>query len=154
MVGVRLPRTMLKKIEKVADALSADRSTTIRRILEWGLDSGLAIGLLRPGKGRGRVGEIAAATIAGYKASKAAEYARRAAPADKLAAEIKAHRADEDATERISALADKLALKPSQSSKKSGISVEPRAPAPPIESVPAPWGASAFDTAAVRKEKR
>jgi metal-responsive CopG/Arc/MetJ family transcriptional regulator len=54
MVGVRLPRKMLKKIAKVADALSADRSTAIRSILEAGLDSGRVIGLLQSGKGRGR----------------------------------------------------------------------------------------------------
>jgi hypothetical protein len=54
MVGVRLPRKMLKKIAKVADALSADQSTAIRSILEQGLESGMVIGLLRSGKGRGR----------------------------------------------------------------------------------------------------
>src|SRR5262249_44145677 len=59
MVGVRLPRKMLKKIAKVADALSADRSTAIRSILEAGLDSGMMIGLLRSGKSRGWTGEIA-----------------------------------------------------------------------------------------------
>ena len=64
MVGVRL----LKKIAKVADALSADRSTAIRSILEAGLDSGEMIGLLRSGKGRGRAGEIAMAMMAQFKA--------------------------------------------------------------------------------------
>src|SRR5262245_40489806 len=111
MVGVRLPRKMLKKIARVADALSADRSTAIRSILEYGLDSGMVSGLLRSGKGRGRTGEIAAAVMAQFKARKAAESAMRAAPADKPRAEIKAQRADEDAAQRISRIGDRLALK-------------------------------------------
>jgi predicted DNA-binding protein len=117
MVGVRLPRKMLKKIAKLADALSADRSTAIREILEWGLDSGQAIGLLRSGKGRGRAGEIAVLAMAELNASKAAEHATRAVPADKHEAEIKALRAAEHAAELVSNLGDKLAREQSEKSK-------------------------------------
>jgi hypothetical protein len=65
MVGVRLPPKMLKEVARVADALGSDRSTAIRSILEYGLDSGGVIGLLLSGKGRGRTGEIAMAMMDG-----------------------------------------------------------------------------------------
>jgi hypothetical protein len=48
MVGVCLPPKMLKKIARVADVLGADRSTAIRSILEYGLDSGMVIGCSDP----------------------------------------------------------------------------------------------------------
>jgi hypothetical protein len=50
MVGVRLPPKMLKKIARVAEALSADQSTAIRLILEDGLEFGRTNLLLRSGK--------------------------------------------------------------------------------------------------------
>lgn len=135
MVGVRL----LKKIAKVADALSADRSTAIRSILEAGLDSGEMIGLLRSGKGRGRGGEIAMAMMAQFKASKAAEHATRAAPAKRPQAEIKALRAAEDAVDRLSRIGDTLALKQAHKpSKSEATRIEPKPPAPSVESVPKP----------------
>src|SRR5215469_465936 len=139
MVGVRLPRKMLKKIARVADALSADRSTAIRSILEAGLDSGRVIGLLRSGKGRGRAGEIAMAMMAQFKASKAAEYATRAAPAKRPQAEIKALRAAEDAVDRLSSIGDRLALKQAHKPSKSEPPwIEPKPPAPSVEAVPKP----------------
>jgi hypothetical protein len=139
MVGFRLPRKMLKKIAKVADALSADRSTAIRSILEAGLDSGRVIGLLRSGKGRGWTGEIAMGIMAQFKASKAAEHATRAAPAKRPQAEIKALRAAEDAVDRLSRIGDRLALKQAHKPSKSEATwIEPKPPAPSVEPIPKP----------------
>lgn len=101
---------MLKKIDRVADALNADRSKAIRWVLERGLDSGYAIGLRRSGKGRSLAGEIAAGVMAQRKASWAAEHAASAAPAEKAQAEIKALRVAEDVQGRFGRIADKLAL--------------------------------------------
>jgi hypothetical protein len=139
MVGVRLPRKMLKKIARVADALNADQSTAIRSILESGLDSGRVIGLLRSGKGRGRTGEIAMAIMAQFKASKGGEHATRAAPAKRPQAEIKALRAAEDAVDRLSRIGDRLALKQAHKPSKSEATwIEPKPPAPSVAPVPKP----------------
>jgi hypothetical protein len=139
MVGVRLPRKMLKKIARVTDALSADRSTAIRSILEAGLDSGWAIGLLRSGKGCGRTGEIAVAIMAQFKASQAAEHATRAAPAKRPQAEIKALRAAEDAAEWLSRIGDRLALKQAHRPSKSEATwIEPKPPAPSVAPIRKP----------------
>jgi hypothetical protein len=159
MVGVRVPRKMLKKIAKVADALSADRSTAIRSILEAGLDSGRVIGLLQSGKGRGWTGEIAMGIMAQFKASKAAEHATRAAPAKRPQAEIKALRAAEDAVDRLSRIGDRLALKQAHKPSKSEATwIEPKPPcaisrAPP-EAYEACCAKRAPETATKKKTER
>jgi hypothetical protein len=135
VVPVRLPLKMLKKIARLTDALGGDRSTTVRQVLEWGLDSGWAHLLLRRGKGRGLAGEIAAAHVAEYRASKTAEHAARATPANKIQAETKAQRAGEDALERVNILGQRVALKQAQKPRKARPTpeqqVQPVSPAPP-----------------------
>jgi hypothetical protein len=90
----------------------------------------------RPGKGRSRTGEKAAAVTAQFKARKAAESAMRA---DKPRGEIKALRAAEDAAERVSRIGDRLALKQTHKPTKSEATwIEPKPPAPSFEPVPEP----------------
>jgi hypothetical protein len=58
MIGVRLPASGIKKIGKIAEAFSTNRSGAIRWLLERTLDSGLATILLRQGRWRGMTGRI------------------------------------------------------------------------------------------------
>ena len=108
MIGVRLPERMIKKIAKVAEARSANRSDAVRWLLEQGLDSGAAIGLLRTGHGRGMADRIARATMADVKAAAAEAAASR--DTDDVAAQIKALRAREDAIERTERVAQAMSV--------------------------------------------
>jgi hypothetical protein len=109
MVGVRLPAARLKQLDKLAGALSCDRSTAIRWLLDRAMDGGLARSLLRSaGKGHSRTDEIALAVVSEMKAKAAASAVKRARPADKPQAEIKALRAEEDAAERKASIVDRL----------------------------------------------
>jgi hypothetical protein len=110
MVGVRLPAAWLKQVDKIAAALSCDRSGAIRWLLDRAM-SGLPRALLRSGKGRGLTDAIVLATVADIKAKAAAHAVERARPADKPQAEIKALRAEEQAAERQASIADRLALR-------------------------------------------
>ena len=110
MVGVRLPAARLKQVDKIAAALSCDRSGAIRWLLDLAT-MGLPRALLRSGKGRNLTDAIALATVDDIKAKAAADAVERARPADKPQAEIKALRAEEQAAERQASIADRLALR-------------------------------------------
>ena len=110
MVGVRLPATQLKQVDKIAVALSCDRSRAIRWLLNLAMN-GLPRDLLRSGKGRSLTDAIALATVADIKAKAAADAVERARRVDKPQAEIKALRAEEQAAERQAIIADRLALR-------------------------------------------
>ena len=110
MVGVRLPATQLKQVDKIAVALSCDRSRAIRWLLNLAMN-GLPRALLRSGKGRSLTDAIALATVADIKAKAAADAVERARRVDKPQAEIKALRAEEQAAERQAIIADRLALR-------------------------------------------
>ena len=109
MVGVRLPAARLKQVDKIAAALSCDRSGAIRWLLDLAM-MGLPRALLRSGKGRNLTDAIALATVDDIKEA-AADAVERARPADKPQAEIKALRAEEQAAERQASIADRLALR-------------------------------------------
>jgi hypothetical protein len=109
MVGVRLPAARLKQVDKIAAALSCDRSGAIRRLLDLAMDSGVPRVWLRSGKGRNLTDAIVLATVSEMKAKDAAAAVERARPADKPRAEIKALRAEEQAAERQASIADRLA---------------------------------------------
>jgi hypothetical protein len=108
MVGVRLPAAMLRKIGKIAAALSCNRSAAIRWSLDVAMDSGQACALLRSGKGRRLTDAIVLAAAAEMKAKAAADAVERARPTDKLRAEINALRAEEQAAERQASAQDRL----------------------------------------------
>jgi hypothetical protein len=110
MVGVRLPAVRLKQVDKIAAALSCDRSGAIRWLLDHAM-SGLPGALLRSGKGRSLTDAILLAKVSDIKAKAAADAVERARPADKPQAEIKALRAEEQAAERHASIADRLALR-------------------------------------------
>jgi metal-responsive CopG/Arc/MetJ family transcriptional regulator len=105
MIGLRLPASTLRKIDKLTEALSLpDRSTTLRHLIAEGIDNNAW--LLRSGKGRGVTGRIVMAAAAKFKAAAA----ERAAESGDVAAEIKALRARERAEELASTEADRIAL--------------------------------------------
>jgi hypothetical protein len=110
MVGVRLPPAQLRRVDKIAAALSWDRSRVLRWVFGLGMD-GLPSTLLRSGKGRNLIDAIALARVDDVKAKAAADAVKRARPADKPRAEIKALRAEEQAEERRASIADRLALR-------------------------------------------
>jgi len=110
MIGVRLPAARLKQVDQIAAALSYDRSSAIRWLIDLAM-TGLPSLLLRSGKGRNRTDATALAMASDIKAKAAADAAERAHPADKAQAEIKALRAEEQAAERQSIIADTLALR-------------------------------------------
>jgi hypothetical protein len=97
-------------VDKIAAALSCDRSGAIRWLLDRAM-SGLPRALLRSGKGRGLTDAIVLAKVSDIKAKAAADAVERARPADKPQAEIKALRAEEQAAERQASIADRLALR-------------------------------------------
>ena len=68
MIGVRLPAGIIKKIGKIAEARSENRSAAIRWLIERALDSGAVILLLRQGRRRGVTGRIVQAHGAKIKA--------------------------------------------------------------------------------------
>jgi hypothetical protein len=110
MVGVRLSAARLKQIDKIAAALSCDRSRAIRWLLDLAMDGGRVHALLRSGRGRRLTDTIVRATVDDIRAKAAADAVERARPADKLQAEIKALRAEEQAAESQASIHDRLAL--------------------------------------------
>lgn len=110
MIPVRYPASIVKKMDKVAAALSVDRSTAFREVVKLGLERGRVILLLRRAKGRGTVGRIVGLMAATTRAKAARSAAGRATPADQPTAEIKALHAEEHAEVLLSSLADQLAL--------------------------------------------
>jgi hypothetical protein len=110
MLGVRVPAATLRMVDKLAAALSTDRSNAVRCLIDEGLKSGFAHLLLRSGRGRRAADRISGIIAANIIASAAEDAVQRAAPASSVAAEIKALRAREHATELEEAEADRLAL--------------------------------------------
>jgi hypothetical protein len=64
---------------------------------------------LRTGKGKGAIGGYIAMAVAAERARAAGEAVKRAKPKDRIAAEIKAHRAEMAAAEQESVMADRIA---------------------------------------------
>ena len=125
-----MPARVLKKIDKLMVALSFDRSAAIRWLLEAGLESGIALMLLRASKARRQSDQICQVIAAGLKHRIAVSAVKRAGPRTSLDATLRAHRAAEEAAELRSSLADRIALR--QAAKSSGA-------APPTTlSVPTP----------------
>ena len=110
MIGLRVPMAILRKIDKLADALSMCRSGAVRWAIEQGINSGLAILLLRSSGGRRAVDRVCAIASAEVKAVAAERAVKRAAPPSKVDAEIKALRAREHLSELAAAEVDRLAL--------------------------------------------
>ena len=108
MIGVRVSKATLRKIDRFAEVLSANRTETLRFLLEAGMESYAYF--LRRGRGRGRgmAGRVVQAVVAGMKA-KAAERAAKRSP-ENVEAEIKALRAREHADELVNAESDRIAL--------------------------------------------
>ena len=104
MIGVRLPAPMIKKIGKIAEVLSTNRSGAIRWLLEESLDSGFVSALLRQGLGRGKTGRIVHAHTAKIKAEAAQAAADR--HPDNAETQAKASRARREAIDRERAVAD------------------------------------------------
>ena len=104
MIGVRLPARMVKRIGKIADVLSTNRSGAIRWLIEESLDSGFVSALLRQGLGRGKTGRIVHAHTAKIK-SEAAQAAADRDP-DNAEAQAKASRAKREAIDRERAVTD------------------------------------------------
>ena len=88
---------LIRKIGKVAEALSADRSKAVRWLLEQSLDSGFTSALVQTGRRRRITDRIVRAKVADFKA-KAAETAASRDP-DNVEAEIKALRTEREAIE-------------------------------------------------------
>ncbi len=117
MVGLRLPRGLLRKIDKLREAMDQDRSATMRQLILWGFDHGQAILWLREARrrargasGRGRsVTNRAISAIFAEQRAADAEAAAARNPAS-VQAEIKALRAREEATQLIGAEVDRIAL--------------------------------------------
>jgi len=103
MVGVRLPARILKRVDKIAEALACDRSRALRRLIESGLERNAY--LLRTGKGR-RLADWLVGVVAAQERAAAAE--RRASEKPSVETEIKASRAGEDHAERAAQLEDRL----------------------------------------------
>ena len=104
MIGVRLPARMVKKIGKLAEALSTDRSGAVRWLLGKSLDSGYVSALLRQSLGRGKTGRIVHAHTAKIK-SEAAQAAADRDP-ENAEAQAKASRAKREAIDRERAVTD------------------------------------------------
>jgi hypothetical protein len=96
-------------VDKLAAALSTDRSNAVRCLIDEGLKSGFALLLLRSGRGRRAADRISGIIAADIKASAAEDAVQRAAPASRVDTEIKALRAREHVTELIHTEADRLA---------------------------------------------
>ena len=109
MVGVRLSAARLKQIDKIATALCCDRSRAIRWLLDLAM-VGVPRAFLRSGRGRRLTDAIVRAKVDGIRAKAAQDAVERARPADKLQAEIKALRAEEQAAESQASIHDRLAL--------------------------------------------
>jgi len=108
MIGLRVPVSMLRKIDQFAEALSLDRSTTLRSLLAVGIET--KAWMLRRGRGSRLADRYAHAVAADEKAKAAERAAERAPEEDRAAAEIKALRAREHADELVLIERDRLAL--------------------------------------------
>ena len=104
MIGVRLPASMVKKISKLAEALSTNRSGAVRWLLEESLGSAYVNALLRQGLGRGKIGRIVQAHAAEIKAEAAQAAADR--DPDNAEAQANASRAKREAIDRERAVTD------------------------------------------------
>jgi hypothetical protein len=108
MVGLRVPATMLRKIDRFADAFSQNRSGALRLLLEAGIEAKAYF--LPRGRGTRMADRVARALVAKEKAKAAKRAAERAPDKNKVAAETKAQRAGEHAEELASSARDRLAL--------------------------------------------
>jgi hypothetical protein len=139
MIGVRLPVKIIKKIERVAEALSCDRSSAIRWMINDALEQGRTSTLLWSGKGSRFADQIARSVVLGFKAKAANASVSRAAPADRVEAEIKALSA-EAAEESLTRLGDRIALgeaaKPRNQRRRRSTVLEPAPVAPSFDTVP------------------
>jgi hypothetical protein len=111
-------------IERVSEALGCSQSVAIRWMLEDAVERGHTSRLLRSRTGRRLADQIVAADMACFKAAAAQNAISRAAPADTLQAEIKAHRASERAADMMNTLADRIARAQAPRPRRS---VRPRA---------------------------
>jgi hypothetical protein len=140
MVGVRLPMKIIKKIERVAEALSCDRSSAIRWMINDALEQGRTSTLLWSGKGSRFADQIARSVVLGFKAKAANAAVSRAVPADRVEAEIKALRSAEAAEESLTRLGDRIALdeaaKPRKQRRRRSTVLEPAPVAPSFDTVP------------------
>jgi hypothetical protein len=111
MIGLRLPMTMLRKVDKIAAARSSDRSDATRWLIGRGLDSGMALLLLRTmRKRKGATDRILDLHAQESRAMLAEQAAKRAKPSARVKAEIKALREREQAERLASSEADRIAL--------------------------------------------
>jgi hypothetical protein len=138
MIGVRLPVKIIKKIERVAEALSCDRSSAIRWMINDALEHGRTSTLLWSGKGSRFADQIARSVVLGFKAKAANAAVSRAVPAGRVEAETRALRSAEAAEESLTRLGDRIALggaaKP-QRRRRSTV-LEPAPVAPSFDTVP------------------
>ncbi len=104
MIGVRLPASMIKKIGKIAEALSMNHSGAVRWLLKESLGSAYVNALLRQGLGRGKTGRIVHAHTAKIK-SEAAQAAADRDP-ENAEAQAKASWAKREAIDRERAVTD------------------------------------------------
>jgi len=102
MIGARLPRQVLRKVDRLAELLSLERSAVVRGLIKRALDDGWPSLLLRSGRGKGVTGRLLQLVKAEIIAAGAASAVRGASPKKKPAAEIKAMRALGDAAEVVS----------------------------------------------------
>jgi nicotinamidase-related amidase len=145
ILGVRVPAKVIRKIDLLGEALSMDRSATVRRLLERGLDYDSY--LMRTTKGKGVTGEVVS-IWAELEKARAAEVAAKCAKRrkDKVAAEINAHRATAKADEKSSALADRIAL---QNANKTPAPSRPGGPPAAVHKQP-PRGARRLSEAEIK----
>jgi hypothetical protein len=108
MIGLRVPAAMLRKIDKFADALSENRTNTLRWLLAAGIEA--KAHFLRRGRGSRMADRIVRVAVADAKANAAERAAERATDTNKVAAEIKALRAREQADTLVNTERDRIAL--------------------------------------------
>jgi hypothetical protein len=77
MVGTRLPAKLVKIVDRIADALSTNRSRAIRQLVEWGADTGAALMMLRQGRASRMADRIVQAHAADIRADAARAAANR-----------------------------------------------------------------------------
>jgi hypothetical protein len=148
ILGVRVPAKVIRKIDLLGEALSMDRSATVRRLLERGLDYDSY--LLRATKGKGVTDEVVSIWAELEKARAAEVAANRAKRRkDKVAAEINAHRATAKADEISSALADRIALQNLQNANKTPAPSRPGGPPAAVHKQP-PRGARRLSEAEIK----
>jgi hypothetical protein len=82
ILGVRVPLKIIRQIDGLAEALSIDRSQTVRRLLVTGLERDAW--LMRTGKRKGVIGRYINVVAAAERAKAAEESVKRARPNDKV----------------------------------------------------------------------